>query len=67
MELVERAAQLRTLRGAFESAARGHGRTVLVSGKAGIGKTSLLRCGSEPSPAPGQRRHQDLELTVPLE
>lgn len=43
MELVERAEQLRTLRSAFESAAQGHGRTVLVSGEAGIGKTSLLR------------------------
>lgn len=47
MELVEREEQLRALRGTFESAARGRGRTVLVSGEAGIGKTSLLRAWVE--------------------
>ncbi|GIH15142.1 LuxR family transcriptional regulator [Rugosimonospora africana] len=43
MELVERSEQLRILRGVFDSARRGAGCTVLVSGEAGIGKTSLLR------------------------
>jgi DNA-binding CsgD family transcriptional regulator/tetratricopeptide (TPR) repeat protein len=43
MELVERGEQLRDLRKTFESARMGRGRTVLVSGEAGIGKTSLLQ------------------------
>lgn len=41
--LLERDAQLRQLREALAQARRGRGRTVLVSGDAGIGKTSLLR------------------------
>jgi predicted ATPase len=40
MELVERGEQLRDLLVAFESARQGRGRTVLVSGEAGIGKTA---------------------------
>jgi len=43
MELVERGEQLRDLLRTFESARMGRGRTVLVSGEAGIGKTSLLQ------------------------
>jgi DNA-binding CsgD family transcriptional regulator/tetratricopeptide (TPR) repeat protein len=43
MELVERTEELRRLHSAFESAAEGRGRTILVSGGAGIGKTALLR------------------------
>jgi DNA-binding CsgD family transcriptional regulator/tetratricopeptide (TPR) repeat protein len=43
MELVERGEQLRDLLKTFELARMGRGRTVLVSGEAGIGKTSLLR------------------------
>ncbi|HSR27870.1 MAG TPA: AAA family ATPase, partial [Actinomycetes bacterium] len=43
MRLVERDAQLRRLEAALEEARRGRGTTVLVSGEAGIGKTSLLQ------------------------
>lgn len=43
MELLEREAELRTLRGALERARRGHGTAILIAGEAGIGKTSLLR------------------------
>jgi DNA-binding CsgD family transcriptional regulator/tetratricopeptide (TPR) repeat protein len=43
MELVERSEQLRALREALASAAAGSGRIVLLSGEAGVGKTSLLR------------------------
>jgi DNA-binding CsgD family transcriptional regulator/tetratricopeptide (TPR) repeat protein len=43
VELVERSEQLRIMRGVFDSARRGAGCTVLISGEAGIGKTSLLR------------------------
>jgi DNA-binding SARP family transcriptional activator/tetratricopeptide (TPR) repeat protein len=39
---VGRADTLRTLKRAWENAARGHGATVLVSGEAGIGKTRLI-------------------------
>ena len=49
-ELLERAEDLSALVDAWESVARsGHGRVVLVSGEAGIGKTSLVRqfCGRE--------------------
>jgi len=42
MELLERDVQLRHLHAAVERAGRGRGTTVLVSGEAGIGKTSLL-------------------------
>lgn len=43
MELVERGEQLRDLLKTFESARMGRGRTVLVAGEPGIGKTSLLQ------------------------
>jgi DNA-binding CsgD family transcriptional regulator/energy-coupling factor transporter ATP-binding protein EcfA2 len=43
MELVERETALHTLRTALADAAGGSGRTVLVAGEAGVGKTSLLR------------------------
>jgi DNA-binding CsgD family transcriptional regulator/tetratricopeptide (TPR) repeat protein len=42
MDLLERSQSLESLAGALEQAARGCGRTVLVSGEAGIGKTSLV-------------------------
>jgi len=41
-ELLERDTFLAALAADLEGAARGAGRTVLVSGEAGIGKTSLL-------------------------
>jgi DNA-binding CsgD family transcriptional regulator/tetratricopeptide (TPR) repeat protein len=43
MRLLERAAQLDELSAALERARHGRGATVLVSGEAGIGKTSLLQ------------------------
>jgi len=51
MELLERDAQLSLLGEALQSAAVGHGRVALVSGDAGIGKSSLARAFVE--------RHQD--------
>ena len=42
MPLLEREAQLADLHRAVAEAAAGHGRTVLVTGEAGIGKTSLV-------------------------
>jgi DNA-binding CsgD family transcriptional regulator/tetratricopeptide (TPR) repeat protein len=42
MKLLERDLHLRALQGAVERAGQGHGSTVIVSGEAGIGKTSLL-------------------------
>jgi hypothetical protein len=41
MDLLERDVQLGTLDGALKTAAAGHGRVALVSGEAGIGKTSV--------------------------
>ena len=41
--LVERDGMLRALEAQLEAVARGSGRTVLVAGEAGIGKTSVLR------------------------
>src|SRR5215211_3599153 len=41
--LLERDAELRRLRAALDRAGRGHGSVALVSGEAGIGKTSLVR------------------------
>ena len=41
--LLERDAPLGVLAGAVTDAGAGHGSTVLVSGEAGIGKTSLVR------------------------
>jgi len=43
MRLLERESQLRELHAACDEAASGRGRTMLVSGEAGIGKTSLVR------------------------
>lgn len=43
MTLVERSTQLENLARALDQAAQGRGRTVLLSGEAGIGKTTLLR------------------------
>jgi tetratricopeptide (TPR) repeat protein len=43
MKLLEREAQLGDLHAALERARQGRGTTVLLSGEAGIGKTSLLR------------------------
>ncbi len=43
MSLVERTSALADLRGWNDEAQAGHGRLVLISGEAGIGKTSLLR------------------------
>jgi AAA ATPase domain len=42
-QLLEREAELGTPREALDRAGRGRGATVLVSGEAGIGKTSLVR------------------------
>jgi DNA-binding CsgD family transcriptional regulator len=42
MELLEREAHLRTLADALEDAAAGRGRIALISGDAGIGKTSFV-------------------------
>jgi DNA-binding CsgD family transcriptional regulator/tetratricopeptide (TPR) repeat protein len=42
MELLERESALQMLAAAFEQAAAGHGRIALVSGEAGIGKTSFV-------------------------
>ena len=42
MELLERDGALAALAGAHESAARGEGRFVLITGEPGIGKTSLV-------------------------
>jgi len=49
MELVERAAFLSALETEFENVTVGEGRCVLLSGEAGIGKTSLLKkfCGKK--------------------
>jgi DNA-binding CsgD family transcriptional regulator/phosphoserine phosphatase len=41
--LVERDGQASAIRAAIQSAQRGSGRTVLITGEAGIGKTALLR------------------------
>jgi hypothetical protein len=43
MELLEREHELEAIERAADDAARGHGRVVLVSGEAGIGKTSVVR------------------------
>src|SRR5690349_10709831 len=42
MELLEREPALATLAGAYDAAADGRGRVVLVRGEPGIGKTSLV-------------------------
>src|SRR6476620_12252835 len=43
MELIERSAFLELLQTKFETVAAGEGHCVLVSGEAGIGKTSLVK------------------------
>ncbi len=44
-ELLERDEELRALAASLDSVQRsGHGKLVLVSGEAGIGKTALVRC-----------------------
>ena len=43
MELIERAGFLASLRANFESVKDGDGHCILLSGEAGIGKTSLIR------------------------
>jgi DNA-binding CsgD family transcriptional regulator len=43
VELLEREAELAAFEAAFADAARGEGRVLLVSGEAGMGKTSLIR------------------------
>jgi DNA-binding CsgD family transcriptional regulator/tetratricopeptide (TPR) repeat protein len=43
VELLEREAELAVFEAAFDDAARGQGRILLVSGEAGLGKTSLVR------------------------
>ncbi|GAA4698685.1 ATP-binding protein [Nocardioides conyzicola] len=50
LDLLERQGELRTLTALAARAATGHGATVLVSGEAGIGKTSLLRSFAETLP-----------------
>ena len=47
--LLERQTELRVLRSAVDRAADGHGSTVVVSGEAGIGKTSLINCAIQGS------------------
>ena len=42
MDLLERDVAMRQLGAALENAARGEGRAVLISGEAGIGKTTLV-------------------------
>jgi predicted ATPase len=42
-QFVGRERELTTLRGLLDEALSGHGRLVLASGEAGIGKTSLVR------------------------
>ena len=49
--LLERDAELRGLRETLGRAGRGHGSVVLVSGEAGIGKTSLVRAFAEQAQA----------------
>ena len=48
--LIERGEQLAVLRDALAGAAAGHGRIVILSGEAGVGKTSLLREFAADSP-----------------
>ena len=43
MELIERDSFLTALRSQFERVSDGEGRSIFVSGEAGIGKTSLIK------------------------
>src|ERR1700712_2614523 len=43
MELIERAGFLASLQAKFETIAEGEGHCILLSGEAGMGKTSLIR------------------------
>ena len=43
MELIERAGFLTTLQSTFENVLEGEGHCILLSGEAGIGKTSLVK------------------------
>jgi hypothetical protein len=47
VELLERDAELSSIHSALSSALDGHGRTVLVTGDPGIGKTSLLEASAD--------------------
>jgi DNA-binding CsgD family transcriptional regulator/tetratricopeptide (TPR) repeat protein len=49
--LIERADELRALNSALRGAMEGHGRIVILSGEAGIGKTALLREFASNAPA----------------
>src|ERR1700683_1087194 len=56
-DLLERGDQLAVLMTSFqETADSGHGRVVLVSGDAGVGKTALLRAFGEGLPRSGRLR-----------
>ncbi len=51
--MVEREAELRSIRAALESAAGGEGRLVVIEGPAGIGKTELVAAAREEAKAMG--------------
>jgi len=54
MELIERDGLLATLQSGFERAVAGEGHCVLISGEAGIGKSSLVRAFGERLPVGSQ-------------
>ena len=54
-QLIGRDTALETLRGLLEEAAGGHGRTALLAGEAGVGKSSVLRRFLELAEATGAR------------
>lgn len=53
--LIGREAELEALGAAIDDATRGRGRTLLIAGEAGIGKTALIRRGAEVARARGAR------------